>query len=293
MNQSRTQSVIALTLLPLLVIGICLATSGCGGGAGSESTVTLKPAEREPSEGATGPEGPGGPEAPTGEPGSLVGRFTFNGTSPTLAPLVAQGAAVKDAQYCSAEAVPNQSLVVGSDGGIQDVFIYLSDAPDGYEPAGELEPVVLDQKGCTFLPHGQVLQTGQTLIVKNDDGCAHNTNIQTVRNTIFNSVVEPNDREGKTHVYEKVERTPVPVKCDFHAWMSARMLIIDHPFAACSKADGRFEIKNLPPGKYSFLVWHESAGGPGLLERRLQVTIEPGKEAKIEKSYGIGDFPKL
>jgi len=286
--------VVILAVLPLLVICLCLVMPGCGGGANAPTSVTIKPAEREASAGP-GAEGTGtqGPSQPTGAPGSLTGRFTFNGTAPTLAPLVTKGEAVKDAQYCSAEAVPNQSLIVGPDGGIQDVFIYLSEAPKGYKREGELESLVLDQKNCTFTPHGLVLQTEQTLLIENDDGAAHNTNIQTVRNTKFNQVVEPNDRKGRPHVFEKPERTPVLVKCDFHAWMTAHLLILDHPFAACSKPDGTFEIKNLPPGDYVFLVWHESAGGPGLLERRLKVTIKPGEEKKIEKSYGIGDFPKL
>ncbi|MBT6056351.1 MAG: hypothetical protein HOH16_13070, partial [Planctomycetaceae bacterium] len=46
-------------------------------------------------------------------PGNLVGRFILDGAAPNLSPLIAKGASVKDAEYCSAEAVPNQSLVVG------------------------------------------------------------------------------------------------------------------------------------------------------------------------------------
>lgn len=293
MIKPKSQSLIVLAIVPLLVTGLCLVTSGCGGGAGSDTTVTLKPAERNSSgESGGGGEtnGGGGEVQPTGDPGTLVGRFTFNGTAPSFAPLVAEGdSSVKDAEYCAAEAVPNQSLVVGPNGGIENVFIYLDEAPKGYTPAGELEPVVLDQKNCTFKPHGLVLQTGQALVLKNDDGAAHNTNIQGIRSK-FNSVVEPNDREGITHTFDRPEPKPAPTKCDFHAWMSAYLMIVDHPFAACSKADGTFEIKNLPPGKHTFRVWHE---GGDLLERRLEVTIEPGEEARIEKSYGIGDFGKL
>lgn len=291
MTKSKTKPVLALAILPVLVIGICLVAPGCGGGANSNTTVTLKPAELTDSETPDGqdPTKPVKPGA-TGEPGSLVGKFTFNGTAPSLAPLVNEGAAVANAEFCSAKDVPNQSLVVGPGGGIANVYIYLDEAPKGFQQSEELEPVVIDQKFCTFKPHGQVLQTGQTLLVKNDDGAPHNTNVGTVRNSNFNPVVSANDREGASHVYEKPEKTPSRVKCEFHAWMSASLLIVDHPFAACSKEDGTFEIKNLPPGKHTFRVWHESGD---ILERSLKVEIKPGEPSTVEKSYGIEKFPKL
>ncbi|MBD3674768.1 MAG: hypothetical protein HUJ26_14705 [Planctomycetaceae bacterium] len=219
-----------------------------------------------------------------------MGRFMLSGSAPNLSPLVAQGAAVKDAEFCSANAVPNQSLVVGDGGGIANVFIFLDEAPKGYEPPEELPELVFDQDNCTFEPHGLVVQVGQTVKVMNADGCAHNTNMKVIRNKAFNQVVNGNDRTGVPLIYEKPEPSPIQAACDFHAWMKAYHLVVDHPFAACSKADGTFEIKNLPAGTHKFRIWHESAG---LLERGLKVEIKPGVDNQLEQSYAIGDFADL
>ncbi len=295
MNDSSIKKIAFLVLLPVLVIGLCLTGAGCGGGANAVTTVTLKPAtlDSDSVEGTTTGGGgtPGGNGSPeTSGPGNLVGRFIFDGTAPNLSPLVAKGATVKDAEFCSAEAVPNQSLLVGEGGGIANMFIYLDKAPKGFKPEGGLSELVFDQKNCTFIPHGLVVQVGQTVMVKNGDGAAHNTNMKVIRNKSFNQVVNGNDRNGVPLIYGKPEPAPIKATCDFHAWMGGYHLVVDHPFAACTKADGTFEINNLPAGEYKFRVWHESAG---LLERSLKVKIEAGKDNKLEQTYSVGSFSKL
>jgi hypothetical protein len=52
----------------------------------------------------------------------------------------------------------------------------------------------------------------------------------------------------------------VPFKCDVHGWMNAYMAVMDHPYYAVTDAEGKFEIKSLPPGTYTVEAWHEKAG---------------------------------
>ena len=94
----------------------------------------------------------------------------------------------------------------------------------------------------------------------------------------MNNAISPNDRTGIKLVYKRPEREPFSVKCDLHAWMSAYHLVLDHPFAAVSDAEGNFKIENLPAGNYQFKVWHERGDGgrPGLLESKYNVAIKSG-----------------
>lgn len=39
--------------------------------------------------------------------------------------------------------------------------------------------------------------------------------------------------------------------------MAAWIAVVDHPFFAVTDVKGRFEIKGLPPGKYTLEAWHE------------------------------------
>ena len=59
-----------------------------------------------------------------------------------------------------------------------------------------------------------------------------------------------------------------------HVWMGAYILIVDHPYAAVTGKDGRFEIRNLPVGNHEFRIWHEAVG---YLEKKYVVTIKEGE----------------
>ena len=106
--------------------------------------------------------------------------------------------------------------------------------------------MLFDQKGCRFLPHALLVQVGQTVQVVSDDPIPHNTHTYPGKNSQFNNLVGADDRKGLPLVYKSGEKQPFQVKCDYHAWMSAWHLPLDHPFAAVTGPDGSFRIENLP-----------------------------------------------
>ncbi len=62
-----------------------------------------------------------------------------------------------------------------------------------------------------------------------------------------------------THTFTAKE-VMVPFKCDVHGWMNAYVGVLDHPYFAVTDADGKFELKTLPPGTYTIEAWHEKLG---------------------------------
>lgn len=273
---SRCSRLVALSS----VVWICVGVVGCDafvGASGANSVVTVKyrPASKEVvAASAESNSGTSENSTPVGEGGvgTLNGRVVYVGDFSPLAPLFAKGTATKDPSVCGAEEIPNESIQV-KNGGLANTFIYLEKAPKGavVPPVGE--PVVFDQKVCIFIPHSMVVRVKQTIKILNADGAAHNTHTYPKKGTVFNSVVQPNDRNGVDLVYGQVEREPVSVGCDIHPWMQAYHLPLDHPYAAVSSEDGTFQIKDLPAGKHEFKVWHEVGK---MVEKSLVVTIKPG-----------------
>ena len=211
----------------------------------------------------------------TAETGTLKGRFVLDGDAPSLDPLVEKGAPVKDAAVCSADPVPNQKYVVGENGGIANVVIYLKEAPDDMpEELAEApsDPVVFDQKGCVFTPHVLAVQAGRPITVKSSDGVAHNVRANFFNNPGFNFVVNANG--SKDVNLELGESAPASIACDIHPYMIAFWMVTDHPYVAVTDSEGNFEIPNLPEGKHKFRVWHE---GAGYIDRSMKVEIEPGE----------------
>lgn len=269
----------------ILVLGFLASFTGCseyGGGAYVVPEVTFVPAditgadEESVSNVADEP-------LEVASPGTFTGKVVLVGGGAVLPPLIAMGADVKDKEVCAAVDVPDERLVVGNGNGVANVFIYLPKAPKNFkslEPPAD--PFLFDQKNCRFLPHCVVIPTGQTVKVLSDDSVAHNTHTYPNKNQGVNSGVAPGDRIGLLEfVYRKSEAQPLSVKCDYHTWMTAYHLPLDHPFAAVTDADGGFTITDLPAGKHTFVVWHEAVDG-NFVERKLVVDIQPGAATDMQ-----------
>ena len=236
----------------------------------------------------------GADDKPAAGTGTFKGVVTIKGEPPKRRVLVAKGdpdnkAKPEDRAICAASDLFSDELVVNEkNSGVANVIVYLRKVPDGYKaPPVPEDPVVFDQKGCRFIPHALVVRCHQKILVKSDDDLTHNTHTYPIKNIKgFNSAIKPKDREGVALTYEKPENVPVKVQCDFHTWMVAHHLPLDHPFAAVTDENGNFEIKGLPPGKHTFTVWHDN----GYLNNKLTVEINADKVTEEKLSYTAAQF---
>ena len=282
-----------LRISTLIALSLLLST-GCGqfgGGASFVANVTVLPPDlvvggdddsTASNDRETASSSSGGADVGTGF-GAVNGQVILSGTAPELAVLIAAGADVKDKEVCAAVDLPDERLVLGEGNGVANVFVFLPKAPKGGK-ALEIpsEPVLFDQKGCRFLPHALVIPVGQTVKVLSGDAIAHNTHTNPAKNDPVNSGVSPNDRDGKlSFQYRRAESVPFGVTCDYHGWMKAWHLPVDHPYAAVTDANGNFTIADLPPGTHAFAVWHESVDG-NFVERKLSVVVKPGETTDVK-----------
>jgi hypothetical protein len=228
--------------------------------------------------------------------GTFKGVVTFKGKPPAPKLIHKKGdpkiEKPEDRALCAAEDYFSDEFLVNekADNGVANVVIYIEKTPAGYTPPPvPEEPVVFDQKACRFIPHILLIRCNQKMLIKSDDPVVHNTNITSLRNTGFNQTISPNNRDGVEYSYKKPEGRPVPVKCDLHTFMKAHHLPLEHPLAAVTDAEGKFEIKGVPPGKHKFIVWHEMCG---YLNRNLEVEIKADKPTEEKLSYTAAQFFK-
>lgn len=275
----------SLLIVPALLLA---GVSGCGGGASEVPTITVKPAaktEVATTDGTTaGDNSPPDNGGPSGGYGTFKGRVTLTGSFSPLPPLATQGKASRDRAVCAAKAdIPNESVVV-NDGGLANVFIYLVRKPKNGKPKAAHEPtqqLIFDQKGCQFFPHAMVMRTGEAVLVKNSDPLNHNTKNRPKFNQEFNETLGGTTATAQL-TYKRPERVPVSVECNVHNWMRAYHLPLDHPYAVTTKADGSFEMHDVPVGTHLFKVWHEAVGE--IME--YEVTIAKDKEI-VEKTISV------
>jgi len=189
----------------------------------------------------------------------VTGKVTLKGVPPPekeIAPLVADPNCGK---LHTDKKPTTRFYVVGKDGGLADVFIYIREgAPKG--AAAPAKPAVLDQKGCEYIPYVLGAQTGQKIVVKNSDPVMHNVHPTPIvpGNQEKNRAQMPNgpDLEFSWTNPEVFLR----FKCDVHPWMFAYVGLVDNPYFAVTDEKGEFKIANLPPGKYVIEAFHRKAG---------------------------------
>ena len=243
----------------ILVLSAAVACGGEGSDAPAESAAPAPP----PFDPATA--------------GNITGSVMLEGTPPA-----AETIRMNSDPVCAKEATNTETnyYVVGGNGGLGNVFVYVKEGLSGSFPVSS-DPIVLDQNGCRYTPHVFGIQVGQTLQVHNGDPTLHNIHATPSANAEFNTG-QPIEGMTFDRTFDTAE-VMVPFKCDVHGWMNAYVGVVDHPFFAVSGAEGGFDISSLPPGDYVVEAWHEELG-----TQTQNVTVGEGATADISFTFTVG-----
>lgn len=166
----------------------------------------------------------------------------------TMTPMEPEPVAVKAAAFVVAGTVTGGGTH-GPGGAV--IVLRRTDGPTPKPRATRVKAVV--QKDKRFMPHVLAIPVGATVEFRNEDDLFHN---------VF-SLSKPNDfdlglyKSGAQR--EQVFATPGPVHllCNIHASMNGWLYVSDSPWFAQADAQGKFSVKNVPPGQYELEVWHE------------------------------------
>ena len=153
------------------------------------------------------------------------------------------------------------------------VVIYLEGAGPVGDRAEALSPRPMQQINRQFSPDLLVVPVGATVSFPNMDPIFHN---------IF-SLSKP--RVFDLGSYDKGETrtvnfpTPgiVEVYCHLHPNMEATIFVAPNRWYAMADRAGHFRIANVPPGQYTVVAWHKTAGF-----FRKSIVVEPGHDSAAD-----------
>jgi plastocyanin len=265
-KQTKVWLVLAIAL-SLLALG-----SACGGGT---------------REAVTNVSGGGGDTPYNGPYGTIAGVVSYEGTAP--APRKIDTTADAACGKANPNLVTDDTIV--TDGKLANVFVYIKEGTvDAGKKIAEYKwetpttAVQLDQKGCHYAPHVLGIQTNQKLSITNSDQTQHNIHPTPRANPEWNQT-QPNGAPPIEKTFARPE-VLIPVKCNQHPWMKAYIGVMRTPFYAVSATNGTYEIKNVPPGKYTVVAWREGAGNG--TEKTFEVTVPANGAGKADFSFGGG-----
>jgi hypothetical protein len=207
--------------------------------------------------------------------GDLTGTVTLDGTPPE--------AKVNDALANNAQCAPLHNgpvkiefYKVGANKGLAEVVVRLKNV-SGKSTGESAAPLVLDQKGCEYIPYVAAVQTGQKVIIKTSDPVLHNVHI------------DPNAEGGNAGKAKNMAQAPggadittsftapedfLKIRCDVHPWMFSYVTVVDNPYFAVTDKDGKFKIANVPPGKYTVEALHRKANAKAPVTKEVEVKAD-------------------
>ncbi len=202
-------------------------------------------------------------------PGVITGMVTYDSSEPPSLPEPKRDSDPKCPQHVADDSiVVNHGKLAGALVRIQNGTMGKHDAPK--------DPVVIDQRGCAYVPKVVGLVAGQKLVVRNGDSTFHNVWGTLAGKDLLNKAQAPGAPEVQVDPSKANPGDVIELKCGVHPWMHAYAVVQDHPYFAVTDDKGAFKIEGLEQGTYTLESWH-----PVLGTKTMKVVIGKGARGKV------------
>ncbi len=241
-------------------------------------------------------------EVPVTHGGTISGQVTIEGGKPR--PMAFNLVTIPDAVYCGRISTGTgwrfvEDFIIGPDKALKDVVVMLKGVTKG-KPF-QMKKVRIEAIDCDFLPFVNVVRDRDEITVINMDPVEHDIQgYETARKrgarVLFNRPLPMNPFHkvagifGHKHlagdpmiepIHLRKGRNVFVMQCGFHPYMFSWGLVVDNPYYAITKEDGKFEISDIPPGEYTLSAWHP--GVNTFLEQ--SVTVNPNQSISVNLEF--------
>jgi plastocyanin len=210
--------------------------------------------------------------------GTIRGFVKFQGDKSRVESMLM----TKDQATCG-KVKQSPRLLLGNNNLIANAIISLEGITEG-KKISRGGKRTLNQSGCEYSPHVMVLPVGTELEIMNSDPILHNVHTYEMYpsvKSVFN-IAQPVKGQRTLIRQDKLSKPGfLTATCDAgHPWMSATILVTDHPYYTVSDKQGAFTFTDVPPGTYTLRLWHE---GITIVDREIEK--EKVKKYIFEEPY--------
>lgn len=214
--------------------------------------------------------------------GAVRGIVTLKGGAPPRKTHKVPTPGLEAVHQSYPDGVPDDPVPVDQDQRVGSVFVYVK---KGLE--GKVYPVPKESKQLRFekyqiQPRMTGVMTGQEFVLTNLDPDLHalQSHPRVEGNRMFNVGLPakgPNDKRS----FAKAEvAIPLTSNC-LHEWERAWIAVVPHPYYAVTDDHGAFEIRGLPPGRYTLEAWQENCA-PAMVEVEVKAAATQTADFTLE-----------
>ena len=150
---------------------------------------------------------------------------------------------------------------------LEETIVYVKAVPGTYTPKTH----DMDQQGMKFVPHLLVVTQGDTVKFLNHDNVVHN--VYSPDNEGYNlGSFKP--EESRSYAFKSAG--VYTQLCSVHPEMLGFIFVGENPYSAAVDHEGRFTLKDVPPGTYTIAVWNSH-----LKATDKTVTVTAGATAEV------------
>lgn len=170
------------------------------------------------------------------------------------------------------------SLVVSSDNGLANTVVYIEKMSPANYSSNKHSKVEVDQINNAFIPRVVAMMVGDEITVINSDKIFHNVHAYLNGENLFIANL-PHYKQESTHVLDR--EGIISMKCEVHLDMQAYAAVLSNPYFSLTDKNGEYIIKDVPPGEYNLITWHEL-----LSKQTKKIAIKKdGRAAQINFTY--------
>lgn len=173
--------------------------------------------------------------------------------------------------------------VVGTNGeGIAQAVVFIRELPAGAVSPPVPQSAVIDQIHKEFIPYLLPVAMGTEVRFPNRDQIHHH--VYSFSRTKSFELPLYKGEDAPPVLFDKAG--VVKIGCNIHDWMSAIILVLPTPYYATTDETGQFTLRDIPPGTYSFVCWHE------LSQKKLEETAQSvqvsGNRTEVNFTLSLG-----
>ncbi|MDO8462467.1 MAG: carboxypeptidase regulatory-like domain-containing protein [Deltaproteobacteria bacterium] len=206
--------------------------------------------------------------------GTVTGQVRFQGVVPRPKTILV----TNDESVCGSKKIVETGIGKGAspkDKMVKGALLYIKGTVVGSKAlVVPPESLVIDQKGCEFIPRVLLVPVGVPFLVRNSDLTLHNFRTDARENRPLNQA----QSKGSSPLSIRFDRPEIiPFGCDVHPWMKGWVVVAPHAYYALSDEKGRYSLADIPAGDYTVGLWHELFG-----EQQKKLVLREGETVSLD-----------